>query len=82
MAIIHKGTYFVQFMGEDDKIERGLTRAQAMALAEKHVGNSSYIKPFPDDECYLFGPGDGTTSVMVREEVEFKHERISDTNCG
>lgn len=44
------------------------TLEEARELAEKYVGNSSATRPFPEEGTYLYGPGDGTTSVMVREK--------------
>lgn len=44
------------------------TLEEARKLAEKYVGNSSATKPFPQEDTYLYGPGDGTTSVMVQEK--------------
>lgn len=46
---------------------------EAHRVAQEHVGNRSYTKPFPNEPTYLYGPGDGTTIVtMRRERVEQK----------
>lgn len=42
----------------------------ARAAAEAYVGNTRFAKPFPNEETYLYGPGDGTTTVMVRQDIE------------
>jgi hypothetical protein len=40
----------------------------AMRAASDYVGNTSYAKPFPNSDTYLYGPGDGTTSIQVRRD--------------
>jgi len=70
MTIIRKGTFTVHFM--DSNTEKQFpTLESAMAAAEAYVGNRSYAKPFRDEPTMLYGPGDGTTSVMIREDVDF-----------
>jgi hypothetical protein len=61
-------TFFVHFLDESGPDVNGLSLAQAKAIASDHVGNNNYTKPFPDEETYLYGPGDGTCYVMVRPE--------------
>lgn len=41
--------------------------AEAQKAAVDYCGCSSYNKPFPHEDTYLYGPGDGTTSVIVRK---------------
>jgi hypothetical protein len=60
--------YFVHYVDESQADVNGLTLAQARAIAADHVGNHSANKPFPGEDTYLYGPGDGTVSVMVRPE--------------
>lgn len=48
------------------------TRDEAHAMARHHVENSAGAKPFPSEDTWLYGPGDGTTSIMVREEIDWK----------
>ena len=43
---------------------------EAVAAAERYVGNNNYVKPFPTENTRLYGPNDGTTSVMVRQDVD------------
>lgn len=52
----------------DDKTEAPAHESvgPAIARAERIVGNRAGACPFPDRSTYLYGPGDGTTSVMVR----------------
>jgi hypothetical protein len=38
----------------------------AMRYCETEVGNASYAKPFPNEDIYAYGPGDGTASHMIR----------------
>jgi hypothetical protein len=44
----------------------------AKSAAENFCGNGRYNKPFPNEEVFLYGPGDGTTSVMIRRTRERK----------
>jgi hypothetical protein len=46
----------------------------AMNFAALYVGNNSYNKPFSEEHTYLFGPGNGDTTVMVRRDVTFIRE--------
>lgn len=43
----------------------GPSRQKAMRVAAALVGNNSYAGPSGD--IYLYGPGDGSTSVIVRQ---------------
>ena len=49
---------------------------EAMGAAESYVGNSRFAKPFKNEEKYLYGPGDGTTSVIVSRDSEIVEEPI------
>jgi hypothetical protein len=69
MGIIKKGTYEVYYT-ELEKREGGLTLSEAKQKAESFCGNNS-CTALPMDGTLLYGPGDGTTSAMVREEIEF-----------
>ena len=62
-----KETFFIRFLNSDTEIT-GLTLSEARAKAEAYVGNSRATKMFPNEESYLYGPGDGTSSVMIRQE--------------
>jgi hypothetical protein len=42
-----------------------VSKQKALRLAGSIVGNNSYANP--GDDIHIFGPGDGTTSVMVRQ---------------
>ena len=69
--IVHTGTYFCHFVeSKTTKDFPSLEAAQQAAV--EFVGNSSYAKPFPRENTYFYGPGDGTTTVMVREHVRFE----------
>lgn len=63
------GKWLVRFMNSETEREFG-TEQEAVACAEKYVGNKMQVKPFKDEKTYLYGPGDGSTSVMVREDIE------------
>lgn len=69
--IIRKGTFTCRFINSDTA-KTFSTLEEAKAAAEKYCGNSSCSQPFPNEKTTLFyGPGDGTTSVMIREDIEF-----------
>lgn len=65
-------SYTCYFVNENDRAEQFPNKDEAMKRAAAHVGNWSFTKPTMQDEVYLFGPGDGTTSVLVRQDVEFE----------
>lgn len=44
--------------------------AAARKAAEAYVGNRVCTKMFMDEECYLYGPGTGETTVMVRQNID------------
>lgn len=46
------------------------TLAEARAAAEAYVGNRSCAKPFPDEDTFLYGPGNGDTSVQVSRDMD------------
>lgn len=63
-------TYTVYFL--DSETEKQFpNKDAALKAAAKYVGNNSYNKLFLNEESYIFGPGDGTTSCMVRQDSEF-----------
>jgi len=64
------GKYICYFLQSDTNKEFDSLQL-ALEAARKYVGNAAYTKPFPHEETYLFGPGDGTTSVTVREKIIF-----------
>jgi len=70
MPIVHKDTFTVYFLNSDTE-KQFAGKPEAMAAAMVYVGNSSYAKPFPNEDTYFYGPGDGTTSVIVRRDFEF-----------
>ncbi len=68
--VVRTGNYICIYY-DTDKKEIFSTLDEARQAAEKYCGNNVYNKPFPDEETYLYGPGDGTTSVIIRAEVHF-----------
>lgn len=70
MKRIRKETYTLIHTDTNAK-KQFPNKEEAMTAAENSVGNRSFAKPFPNDETYLFGPGDGTTSIMVKQDSEF-----------
>lgn len=77
MPIVYKDTYTVYYLDSNTQRD-GLTATEAHTLAAQHVGNRSYSKPIPTDETYAYGPGDGTTSVIIRREWEFSDDAPQD----
>lgn len=67
--IIKTGKYTCYFLNSDTE-KTFDTLAEAKRAAEKYVGNNKAANIFGDDD-FLYGPGDGTTSVMVRPEITF-----------
>ena len=74
--IIRKPSFTCHFLNSGTE-KSFSTRAEALAAAEQYCGNRSYARPFPAEETYLFGPGDGTTSVMVRQDIEFADDEVA-----
>jgi hypothetical protein len=74
MAIRYLETATVYFVGAD--VEKKFPSLDAaLNYAAAHVGNWSYNKPWPNEDLYLFGPGNGDTSVTVRRDVEFHYPK-------
>jgi len=46
----------------------------ALETAAHLVGNSNMVKPFANEPTYFFGPNDGTTSIIVRRELDWDDE--------
>lgn len=64
-------TFSCYFVNENNRQERFNSLREAMLRAEKYVGNRSYARPIPNENTFFYGPGDGTTSVLIREDIEF-----------
>lgn len=65
MASDFSDLIWVVMDGEDFKIRQGFERKnEALRLAASIVGNNSWSG---GGDIHLFGPGDGTTTVMVRQ---------------
>ena len=74
MTIILKDTYTCYFTNSGTE-KTFPSLLEAKKAAENYCGNKVYVKPFSDEETYIYGPGDGSTSVMIRQDFDFKHER-------
>lgn len=70
MDIKRLGTFTAFFLNSDTQ-KSFPSLKEAQDAAEQYCGNNVYSKPFPGEESYSYGPGDGTTSVMIRENIEF-----------
>ncbi len=69
MSVEYSGKWVCQFL--NSVTERILdTKEAAMELAASYVGNTACASIFGGKQL-IYGPGDGTTSVIVRAEVEF-----------
>jgi len=55
---------------------------QALRVAKAIAGCEHYSKPFQSNHIYLFGPGDGTTTHLVRSISRFRDVTISKPNSG
>ncbi len=63
---MHPYVWILDDMRKDTFVTHVFTAEHlAMHAAEQMVGNRVYAKP--DDEFLLYGPGDGTVSVMIRK---------------
>lgn len=69
--IIHKDS-FTCYLIASGREKHFPSLKEAQAFAKKFCGNDVSNKPFSEEETYLYGPGDGTTSIMIRQDVEFK----------
>lgn len=43
---------------------------EALSAAIAYCGNNRSVKPFSGEDTYLFGPGNGDTTVMVRTDFK------------
>lgn len=64
------GIYVCYFIKSNTEKEFSSLK-EAQEAAENYCGNNKYSKPFPNEPTYMYGPGDGTTSVMIRELIDF-----------
>jgi hypothetical protein len=74
--VIRKGTFTVRYMDRDH--EEHFTTGTALEnekaahiAAQRYVGNSAGARLFAGEKTTVYGPGDGTTSVMVQEDIDF-----------
>ncbi len=70
------GTFTVRYMDEDREEHFSgesalMNEHRAHTAAQNYVGNRRWSRPFPVEKTYFYGPGDGTVSVMIREDCEF-----------
>jgi hypothetical protein len=68
--------YICYFQLSDTQLEFATLEA-ARAAAEAYVGNRSAAKPFPSEDTYLYGPGNGDTTVMVRRKWKMRDGRLA-----
>ena len=71
VTITKTGRFFVFFMDSGQTLYFD-SEAEAHKVAQAYVGNSAASQPFPNENTYMYGPGDGTASVMVREELKLE----------
>ena len=69
MALVYLDTATVHFYLSDTK-KTFPSLAAARAAAEEYVGNRACAKPFPDEDTYLYGPGNGDTTVQVSRDLD------------
>jgi len=70
----HLDTFTVYDWGSNKQTQFSSLR-EAQRYVEGIVGNRAYRKPFPHEQTYLYGPEDGTTSHMIRQDTEFKFDK-------
>ena len=69
MTVVKLGTWTVQFLNSDTE-KQFPDKESAMSAAAAYVGNTRYAKPFPREDTYLYGPGNGETSCVVRQDFK------------
>jgi hypothetical protein len=69
MSIVYLESATVHFMSSDTK-KTFPSVAEARAAAEAYVGNRAAAKPFPTEETYFYGPGNGDTTVTVMQDID------------
>lgn len=69
--MLKKLATFTCYYTNSDTKKQFPSLVEAQQAASDYCGNRSYAKPFTHEETYLYGPGDGSTSVMIRQDVEF-----------
>jgi hypothetical protein len=77
MSLKYLDTYTCYFTNSDTE-KQFPNKQEAFKAAQEYCGNNLYTKPFLYEETYLFGPGDGTSSVMVRQDVIYTVEQRDD----
>lgn len=70
MTVKYLNTYTVYFMISDTEKEFP-DKMSALKAAEDYAGCNRYTKPFPNEDTWIFGPGDGSVSIMVRRDVDY-----------
>lgn len=70
MIIIRKGTFTVRTLDTDHE-HKCTSLNEAQLVAATIVGNQSYARPFASEHTYLYGPGDGTVTVTIMEDIDF-----------
>lgn len=68
------GRFILHVIGTDEtRTFQSLDRA--MNQAYRLVGNKRFTRPFPTEDRFLLGPGDGTTSHQVYPETEWVRDQ-------
>ena len=70
MAIRHLQTATCYFTNSDTE-KQFPSFEEACKAAEDYCGNNVFAKPIEREKTRFYGPGDGTTSVMVRQDIAF-----------
>lgn len=69
-------TYTVQFL-KSGTSKQYPSKVAAHEAAAEYCGNDRYVKPFRDEDTWLYGPGDGSTSCMVQQDFDFVDEEVA-----
>ena len=70
MVIKHLDTATCYFMNSETE-KKFPSFEEACRAAEDYCGNSVYTRLHISEKTRLYGPGDGTTSVMVKQDFTF-----------
>lgn len=76
VAIKRLSTFTCHFMDTGTRTTYA-TLDEAKDAAAEVCGNRSFARPFPKEQTYLCGAGDGTTSVIIRQDIEFTDDSVA-----
>lgn len=69
-------TYTIQFLKSGTE-KQFPNKVAAHEAAAEYCGCNRYTKPFRDEETWLYGPGDGSTTCIVQQDFDFEDEKVA-----